>query len=262
MNLAAVDNTTAPSVPNPAHDSSIPPAHSVTQSGAAGKAFADVSSSPDDIANSAIAPRERHAHANPGNHLSASLVAVHGDNLWNIASRYTVPGATRYQKMVAIFNANPHAFSENDMARLQAGARLSIPALGTILAIDAAEAERICAGHIDASARKRHGTVRQGDAEAAAPAPLKARDSVVAQFGDTLGAIAKKYPLADATMAQKIVAIFNANPQAFSGGNMNLLKTGAKLTMPEGPDVAATAADAAQGMVNEHWLEYQRQHTA
>jgi FimV-like protein len=216
----------------------------------AGQAFADVGSPPADPADDmTVAPdRYRDAH----------IVAAPGDSLWGIADRHVVPGATRYQKMVAIFNANPHAFIQNDMGSLKAGARLSLPNSATVLAIDAAQAQRTCADHIDASEQRRRGTVQRGGTQAATPASLKAGDSVVVRFGDTLGAIARKYALPDVTLAQKTVAIFDANPRAFSGGNMNRLQTGVKLVMPEAANVTAIDPSAAQGVVEEQWLEYQR----
>jgi hypothetical protein len=62
--------------------------------------------------------------------------------------------------------------------------------------------------------------------------------------GDRIGAIAKKYQLPDATIAQKTV-IFDAKPQAFSASNMNLLKTGAKLITPDRADLAYASMPSA-----------------
>lgn len=254
MSLAAVDTPATPSLLNPVHGPAMPSGDATEPHRGAGQAFADVSPAQANPANNMMAAADRYNHAH--------IVVAPGDSLWGIADRHVVAGATRYQKMVAIFNANPHAFAENDMSRLKAGARLSIPSRATMLAIDAAQAQRICGDHIDASEQKRHGTVQAGGPQAAVPARLEAGDSVVVRFGDTLGAIATKYALPDVTLAQKIVAIFDANPRAFSGSNMNRLKTGARLVMPDGANVSAIEAGAAQGVVNEQWLEYQRRRTA
>jgi Tfp pilus assembly protein FimV len=62
--------------------------------------------------------------------------------------------------------------------------------------------------------------------------------------GDRIGAIAEKYQLPDATIAQKTV-IFDAGPQVFSAGNMNLLKTGVKLIMPNRAEVLYTSIPSA-----------------
>jgi FimV-like protein len=249
MSLAAVDTSATPSTLNP-HTPAMPNAQATPPHHGAGQAFADVRPPQADPANNVAAAPDRSR--------DAYIVVAPRDSLWGIADRHVVPGATLYQKMVAIFNANPHAFIENDMSRLKAGARLALPSRETILAIDAAQARRICADHIDAAEQRRHGTVQRGATQAAIPVQLNAGDSVIVQFGDTLGAIAKKYAVPDATLAQKIVAIFDANPHAFVGGNMNRLETGVRLVMPDAANVAAIETGAAQGIVNEQWLEYQR----
>lgn len=50
-----------------------------------------------------------------------SLTVRLGDALWNIAGKLDIGGATRYQKMVAILNANPDAFTDNNINKLKAG---------------------------------------------------------------------------------------------------------------------------------------------
>jgi pilus assembly protein FimV len=82
-----------------------------------------------------------------------------GDALWTIAGNYDVPGATRYQKMVAILAANPHAFIDNDINRLKAGATLSLPDTETVLAVNAEHARQFSAAQIHAYEQKRHGTM-------------------------------------------------------------------------------------------------------
>lgn len=62
--------------------------------------------------------------------------------------------------------------------------------------------------------------------------------------GDRIGAIAEKYQLPDAAIAQKTV-IFDARPQAFSASNMNLLKAGVKLIMPDRAEVLYTSMPSA-----------------
>jgi pilus assembly protein FimV len=50
--------------------------------------------------------------------------------------------------------------------------------------------------------------------------------------GDTLSKIAAQYKPADVTLEQMLVALFNANASAFDGNNMNRLRTGAIITVP------------------------------
>ncbi len=57
--------------------------------------------------------------------------------------------------------------------------------------------------------------------------------------GDTVWAIAEKIRPQGASMAQTMAAIKQANPHAFINDNINLLKKGAVLRLPEGSDIAA-----------------------
>ena len=57
--------------------------------------------------------------------------------------------------------------------------------------------------------------------------------------GDTLYAVARKSRHAGATLNQMLLAIFRANPEAFSGGNINRLIVGRVLTIPDKDAVLA-----------------------
>ncbi|CAM3380137.1 hypothetical protein BOSP111201_01890 [Bordetella sputigena] len=50
-----------------------------------------------------------------------------GDTITRIANRFDVPGATQYQKMVAIFETNGHAFKDGDIKKLKTGVVLTLP---------------------------------------------------------------------------------------------------------------------------------------
>jgi pilus assembly protein FimV len=73
----------------------------------------------------------------------------------------------------------------------------------------------------------------------ALPAPAPADALVTVRRGDTLGEIAQRTLPPAVSLEQMLVAMFQANPQAFIQSNMNLLRSGAVLTVP-------TASDAAQ----------------
>jgi pilus assembly protein FimV len=64
-----------------------------------------------------------------------TVVVESGDTLWRIASRYTTSDTNPQQMMVAIFDENPTAFSNNDMNRLKKGAELTIPSSDVASAI-------------------------------------------------------------------------------------------------------------------------------
>ena len=101
---------------------------------------------------------------------------------------------------------------------------------------------------------------------AATPAPTKvvrtaAPAAPVAANGDvygpvletqTLWSIARELRLSsEVTMEQMVLAIYQANPQAFGGGSINRLLTGSLLTVPTAAQVTAVDAEAAHNQVAE-----------
>jgi pilus assembly protein FimV len=99
---------------------------------------------------------------------------------------------------------------------------------------------------------------REQDLRAAAGSPPAAAEGIprrraelardrtyVVEPGDTLAGIARVTRPADATVEQTIVALYQANEQAFVGGNMNRLPAGAVLALPdEGAAQTIAPADA------------------
>ncbi|MEO7641131.1 MAG: FimV/HubP family polar landmark protein [Ramlibacter sp.] len=69
------------------------------------------------------------------------------------------------------------------------------------------------------------------------------------QSGDTAGKIAATYKPATISLDQMLVALLRANPDAFSGGNVNRLKAGAVLEVPDAEQAAFTAAGEASQTV-------------
>lgn len=63
--------------------------------------------------------------------------------------------------------------------------------------------------------------------------------------GDTVWGIAKKIKPSDASLYQTMAAIKQYNPQAFINDNINLLKKGAIIRLPEGSDIASLSHDEA-----------------
>lgn len=64
------------------------------------------------------------------------------DTLWRLANAHKPEGATVYQTMVALYEANPQAFNANNLNSLEKGMMLVLPDSQTILAIDPVEAKR------------------------------------------------------------------------------------------------------------------------
>lgn len=80
------------------------------------------------------------------------------------------------------------------------------------------------------------------------------------QKGDTLGAIASEYLAADISLDQMLVSLFKANPNAFEGQNINRLKSGVILTIPD-TETAAPSEEEAKKTVRAHtrdWYSYRQ----
>ncbi len=99
-------------------------------------------------------------------------------------------------------------------------------------------------------------------ASSTAPAPVMVSDAPAesgaygpVQRGETLWAIAAQYRPAGITMNQMMVAMYESNPAAFMG-NMNLLREGATLVMPDAGALASVGAvEATQEAIRqtEEW---------
>lgn len=78
-----------------------------------------------------------------------------------------------------------------------------------------------------------------------APRPAPA-DGVKVQAGDTAGRIASAHRPSSVSLDQMLVAMMRANPDAFVQGNVNRLKAGAVLQMPNEAAAQATSAPEAR----------------
>ena len=146
-----------------------------------------------------------------------------GETLSGIAFQYRQSGVSLNQMMIALFEANPKAFN-NNINVLQAGAVLRIP--------DADELHRQ-APTVAAAEVARHAArwqpADQVAAQVADMAPAEEYHAV--QYGETLSEIASRILHDGVTLNQMMIALYAANPQAFSE-NINLLHEGAMLRIP------------------------------
>lgn len=99
--------------------------------------------------------------------------------------------------------------------------------------------EAASSGAQPASQPKRQSTPVAIPAVSTAPSLSVGDDEYRVSGGDTVWAIAEKIRPQGASMAQTMAAIKQANPQAFINDNINLLKKGAVLRLPEGSDITA-----------------------
>lgn len=70
--------------------------------------------------------------------------------------------------------------------------------------------------------------------------------------GDTLNAIAKRFPNDGASLEQMLIALYENNQSAFMNNNMNQLKVGQIVRLPSHPELYARTATQASTLVKDH----------
>jgi pilus assembly protein FimV len=88
-----------------------------------------------------------------------------------------------------------------------------------------------------------------------APAPAGAKQHEVKK-GDTLGAIARQNLPAGVTLNQMLIALYRANQSAFIQGNVNLVRAGRILNIPDRDAIAAVGAAEANQQVQTQMADF------
>lgn len=86
-------------------------------------------------------------------------------------------------------------------------------------------------------------------AEPKAGADSTAADEYQVKKGDTLAKIANQYRPSGVSLDQMLVALYRANPDAFIGKNMNRLRAGQILSVPEADSAKSVVQSEAKGVV-------------
>lgn len=90
-----------------------------------------------------------------------------------------------------------------------------------------------------------------------APAAKAAVNEYTVKPGDNLTRIANQVKPVDVSLDVMLVALYRANPEAFSGKNMNRLKSGHILTVPDAEQVRSVGGDGeARSVVVAHALDF------
>ena len=147
-----------------------------------------------------------------------------GETLSEIAETLLGDAVTMNQMMVALFDANPAAFAGN-INLLREGAVLTVPARDVLQRQPPAVATAEVLRHTEAWRGDSDPGIRlsdKSDAEIYGPVDR----------GETLSGIAVALARDGTSLNQMMIALFEANPQAFDG-NINLLKAGAVLRVPD-----------------------------
>ena len=104
--------------------------------------------------------------------------------------------------------------------------------------------------------RARAPVVRQASGESVAPRAPRRAGTVAVRSGDTLSEIAMARRVSGASYYQMIVAMWRANPDAFIQGNMNLVKTGARLTVPDAATIRAENPEDAKRLYLQQLADF------
>ena len=84
----------------------------------------------------------------------------------------------------------------------------------------------------------------------AAPSPSARNDRLRVERGDTAGRIALENLPANISLDQMLVAMLRTNPRAFIQGNVNRIKAGAVLTLPDENAAASVSAGEARQIIS------------
>ncbi|WP_394779214.1 FimV/HubP family polar landmark protein [Undibacterium sp.] len=87
-------------------------------------------------------------------------------------------------------------------------------------------------------------------------APAKAAGDYQVKGGDTLSKIAGSHKPEGVSLDQMLVSLYRANPQAFAGNNMNRLKAGQILSMPDADTARSAGTDEAHSVVMAHAADF------
>jgi pilus assembly protein FimV len=93
-------------------------------------------------------------------------------------------------------------------------------------------------------------------APAVRPEPAVRAGTYTVRRGDSLFNIVRQQGYAGVTPEQAMLAILEANPQAFIGNNVNQLRAGAQLTLPSQQEIAARSPDAARQEIRRQTAEW------
>ena len=97
---------------------------------------------------------------------------------------------------------------------------------------------------------------------ASAPAEAASGDEYRVRRGDTLSGIAVSRMPAGVSLDQMLVSLYRGNPQAFTGNNMNRLRSGAVLNLPSAEEAGRISAGEARQVIQAHsadFAEFRRQ---
>ena len=105
-------------------------------------------------------------------------------------------------------------------------------------------------------------TASAAPSHASAPVAAGASGDIAVRPGQTLSQIAQTLAGSQQISRERaMIALLRANPEAFIRGNINLLKQGAVLRVPDAASLAAVDGSEAAAMVREHAAQWRQSRT-
>ncbi|HJV71524.1 FimV/HubP family polar landmark protein [Ideonella sp.] len=90
----------------------------------------------------------------------------------------------------------------------------------------------------------------------APPPAAEGADSYHVRSGDTLSSIASAHGRSGVSLDQMLVSLYRGNPQAFIDNNMNRLKSGVVLNLPDAATAKDVAPDEARQVIQAHSADF------
>ncbi|HMN20561.1 MAG TPA: FimV/HubP family polar landmark protein [Ottowia sp.] len=134
-----------------------------------------------------------------------------------------------------------------------AAAVVATPAQAAAPQAQPATAEQITPAPASRPAARR----RAASMPAPVTAPAPGGDQVTVQRGDTASGLLRRHAVAGASLDQMLIALLQANPQAFIRGNINLVKAGAVVQLPTAEQAQAVSRADARRLVLAQSRDFQ-----
>ena len=165
---------------------------------------------------------------------SLTYTVKSGDSLSKIAREQRVANDSLKTLSRLIYQKNPNAFIRGDVNKIKKGAVLNLPARAEITGFDVARtASQVDQITIDTATLEALSV--NLDKKVATPKNASEKtdkNTYTVVKGDSLSAITKKFVSKGTSFTKMMNAILQANPEAFSKGNKNILKENSVLTIP------------------------------
>lgn len=164
------------------------------------------------------------------------------ETLWRIATNNALDGISVWQSLISIYKLNLHAFVNNDISQLRVRSNLLLPTENQITSLSPAQAklafEQLLSGNgLPINKYQPLGVEHSGVLQQQAHHVLN---------GETLWRIATNSSLADASVWQTLISIYQLNLHAFLKGDISKLRLGSRLVIPTLDQMTRLSPDAAE----------------